>query len=95
MKKQIFLVGALVAIAMSSMFVACADKNAPTPTSVDGCSCSITYEDGDKETVSFSKSEMEDDYDVKSCEKLAKTLKEYDEISRVTCTGYSLNEDED
>lgn len=93
MKKQIFLVGALVAIAMSSMFVACADKNAPT--SVDGCSCSITYEDGDKETVSYSKSEMEDYYDVKSCEKLAKALKEEYAISKASCTGYSLNEDED
>ena len=92
MKKQIFLVGALVAIAMSSMFVACADKNAPT--SVDGCSCSVTDEYGDKETISYSKSEMEDYYDVKTCEKLAKVLKE-EGYSRATCTGYSLIEDED
>lgn len=90
MKKQIFLVGALVAIAMSSMFVACADKNVPTPTSIDGCSCSLTSE-GEKETFSLTMSEIEEQYGVKSCEKLAKIIMEEGWCDRVTCTGYSLN----
>lgn len=93
MKKQIFLVSALVAIAMSSMFVACADKNQPSndsdSDSIDGCSCTLVY-DGEKETYSFSLSEMKEIYDVRTCERLAKLLLE-EGWDRVTCTGYSLN----
>ena len=66
MKKQIFLVGALVAIAMSSMFVACADKNTPS----DGCTCTVVWTDGTKERQSMTLSEMQEEYDVRTCGQL-------------------------
>ena len=37
MKKKFFLVGALVAMSMSAMFVACSDQNEPT----NGCKCVV------------------------------------------------------
>ncbi len=45
MKKKFFLIGALVAMSMSAMFVACGGKNEPAgPEYVDGCKCDIVDE---------------------------------------------------
>ena len=53
MKKKFFLVGALVAIAMSAMFVACSDKNGAS----NGCDCTIRDSYGSS-VEHFSKGEM-------------------------------------
>ena len=37
MKKKFFLIGALVTISMSAMFIACSSKNAP----INGCNCAV------------------------------------------------------
>ena len=60
MKKQIFLVGALVAVAMSSMFVACADKNTPDDKTkvVAGCTCTYQAEGEERETFEIGLNDM-------------------------------------
>ena len=87
MKKQIFLVVALVAIAMSSMFVACSDKNAPT---VSWCSCDVQL--GDERWTMEYESEGGDDF--QSCTEVARWFeKDFernfpDREANVTCNGY-------
>ena len=54
MKKRFFLIGALVAMSMSAMFVSCKDKNEVS----DGCNCTITESDASG-NEHFSKSDME------------------------------------
>ena len=45
MKKKFFLIGALVVMSMSAMFVACGGKNEPAdPEYVNGCRCEIVDE---------------------------------------------------
>ena len=54
MKKKFFLIGALVAMSMSAMFVACNGKNEPT----NGCTCTIRESDGSQSREYFSKMDM-------------------------------------
>lgn len=54
MKKKFFLIGALVAMSMSAMFVACSSKNDPT----NGCNCTIRESDGSQSSEYFSKMDM-------------------------------------
>jgi len=68
---------AVVAMAMSVMFVACKDKNSPSGGddsgsggSISGCSCTV-YEDGEKVgTEKITIEQMEEYYDVTTCSKL-------------------------
>ena len=85
MKKKIFLVSALVAMAMSVMFVSCKDNQTPE----NGCKCKLYY-DGEKlGTEKIHLDDMEDYFDVKTCSKLEKALKEdYDYDSKTSCTSY-------
>lgn len=55
MKKKFFLIGALVAMSMSAMFVACSkdDKNGAS----DRCICTVVEYDGSSTTESFSMSD--------------------------------------
>lgn len=59
MKKKFFLVGALVAMSMSTMFIACSknDQNTPSDGS-DGCNCTIRESDGSQSREYFSKMDM-------------------------------------
>ena len=54
MEKKFFLIGALVVMSMSAMFVSCKDKNEVS----DGCNCTITESDASG-NEHFSKSDME------------------------------------
>jgi len=54
MKKKFFLIGALVVMSMSAMFVAC-NGNSPS----NGCSCTASYQ-GETETQSISLAEMKE-----------------------------------
>ncbi|MGM9838287.1 MAG: hypothetical protein ACI30A_07375 [Paludibacteraceae bacterium] len=75
MKKQIFLVSALVAMAMSAMFVSCKDKNEPAD-SINGCMCTIEWTDGTEDSQAISLSDMKAEYGVTSCSKLEAILNE-------------------
>lgn len=92
MKKKIFLVGALVAMSMSAMFVACSkdDKNAPT-TPTNGCTCTFRY-DGETETDSLPFEEIKQIYDVSTCEAFASRYQSEARANgmdmSVSCTAY-------
>ena len=57
MKKKFFLIGALVAMSMSAMFVACSkdDKNGASDST--RCICTVVEYDGNSTTESFSMSD--------------------------------------
>ena len=75
MKKKIFLVSALIAMAVSAMFVGCKDKNeAEDSSDINGCKCTFYYSGEKIDTEKFDLDEMEDYYDVKTCSKLQKSL---------------------
>lgn len=87
MKKKFFLIGALVAMSMSAMFVACNSKNEP----INGCNC--TRRSGSlegHEKISFAT--MQEKYGVSTCAELAKILKvqmaNEAPNATVTCVGY-------
>ncbi|MGM9838284.1 MAG: hypothetical protein ACI30A_07360 [Paludibacteraceae bacterium] len=97
MKKQIFLVGALVAVAMSSMFVACADKNTPDDKTktIAGCTCTFQEEGEERETFEFTYSELVDlGLDRTSCKGAERYAQEANDIEGieviedVTCKAY-------
>lgn len=90
MKKQIFLVGALVAIAMSSMFVACADKNNKEPEVINGCTCSFAYPGEATEVETISYSEMKASYGVTSCSALKGVMDNMvgDSNVKIVCNAY-------
>ena len=83
MKKKFLLVGALVAIAMSVMFVSCKDKNEVS----DGCNCTIRESDA-AEIEHWSKSDMELQ-GVATCGELAAVLRTHyargDVFAEVNC----------
>ena len=83
MKKKFLLVGALVAIAMSAMFVACSNKNEVK----DGCDCTIRESDA-AGTEHWSKSDMELQ-GVTTCGELAVVLRTHyaigNEYAEVNC----------
>ena len=91
MKKKIFLVSALIAMAMGVMFVGCKDKNAADDTSdskdIEGCKCTY-YVDGEKESSKIDIEDMEDYYDVSTCSKLAKYLEKEFDLEDVSCKEY-------
>ena len=68
MKKKFFLVGALVVMSMSAMFVACNGNN---PT--NGCECTATIM-GESQTGRITLTEMKDNYGVTTCSALASTI---------------------
>ncbi len=70
MKKKFFLIGALVAISMSAMFVACNNTNEPT----NGCYCTIRESDGTEDRQHFSKMDMAD-VGATTCEALASSIR--------------------
>lgn len=82
MKKKFFLVGALVVMYMSAMFVACNGNN---PT--NGCKCTATYE-GETETQTISLAEMKEE-GWSTCSDVANYLREeaIDGVS-VSCKAY-------
>lgn len=100
MKKKIFLVGALVAVAMSSMFVACADKNAPSDNEkvIAGCRCTYQVEGEERETFELSKDSRDFPDGITTCEGFASFYEvilayEYGEegiefVEDLTCKAY-------
>lgn len=86
MRKKFFLVGALVVMSMSAMFVACNGNN---PT--NGCICTATYENGETETESITLAKMKEEFGITSCAELTtleNQLAELKGISSVTCSAY-------
>lgn len=79
MKKKFFLVSALVAMAISAMFVAC-NQNTPT----NGCICTYT-EEGQKQTIRITFEEMVDYYNVTTCAELQAYLPP---ITSPSCKAY-------
>ena len=69
MKKKFFLIGALVAMSMSAMFVACEKKDNGLEK---GCNCTF-YEEGETWTEYISPAEMMN-YGATSCSALASAL---------------------
>ena len=94
MKKKIFLVSALVAMAMSTMFVACNQNTPSDPSSEDskpanGCICTVTDKEGQKETIRVEFNDMVDYYQATTCSELTTVFKDYIAASsRVSCKGY-------
>ena len=68
MKKKVFLIGALVALSMSAMFVAC-NNNAP----VQGCTCTIKESGEPAVTDYFTLQEMAG-YGATTCSGFASAL---------------------
>ena len=84
MKKKFFLIGALVAMSMSAMFVAC-EGSKPA----NGCICTVTDKDGEKETNRITFEDMVDHYGATTCSELNTKLKDYIPASAsVACKGY-------
>lgn len=84
MKKRFFLIGALVVMSMSAMFVAC-NQNPPT----NGCICTATSRDGEKEIISYTLEDMIVYEEVSTCGELTRVIKEG--IAKgwsVSCKGY-------
>ena len=83
MKKKFFLVGALVAIAMSAMFVACSDKNGAS----DGCDCTIRDSYGSS-VEHFTKGDMAQ-MGATSCAELTGVLRgmyvSHDQSASISC----------
>ena len=86
MKKKFFLVGALVAMSMSAMFVAC-NNNAPA----NGCKCAITFKGEDMGTETIDLQQMKE-WNVATCSEVAKYLVEKTDIggsdTKADCKGY-------
>jgi len=74
MKKKFFLIGALVAMSMSAMFVAC-NENKPT----NGCKCAITFKGEDMGTETIDLAQM-NEWKVSTCSEVAKYLIEKTDI---------------
>ncbi len=75
MKKKFFLVGALVAMSVSAMFVACSQKNEPATTTITGCDCTIYDQDGDVYTQYIDYSHMKSYYGANTCSELTQAMK--------------------
>lgn len=91
MKKKIFLVSALVAMAMSAMFVSCKkdSKNEPSGGDINGCKCTIYWEDGETDTEKISIDDMKEYYDVTSCSKLVRVLmSDAEGVDDIKCSEY-------
>lgn len=71
MKKKFFLIGALVAMSMSAMFVACNNKS---NEQVEGCTCTVTDRDGYGNTFYLNFVEMAA-YGARTCNELAAALR--------------------
>ena len=69
MKKKVFLVSAIVAIAMSVMFVSCKEEV------INGCTCSISIPEKAPIVKSVSASEMKSEVGVTTCSALATNLR--------------------
>ena len=86
MKKKFFLVGALVVMSMSAMFVAC-NQNTPT----NGCKCTFKH-NGETDSNTITLAEMKEYYNVTSCGALAsaveKEAKAAGESISVSCSAY-------
>ena len=98
MKKKIFLVSALIAMAMGVMVVSCKDKNEAEDKSEDinGCKCTFYY-DGEKGgSEKFDIDEMEDYWEASTCAKLEKAIMkeltygdpEYEDYFSIKCKAY-------
>ena len=87
MKKKFFLIGALVAMSMSAMFVACSGKNEPT----NGCKCVIKA-NGVESNTTVTLDEMKQYYGVSTCDALASKYQSPASAAgmnmSVSCTAY-------
>ena len=87
MKKKFFLGGALVAMSMSAMFVACSDQNEPT----NGCKC-VVKAYGVESNITVTLDEMKQVYDVSTCNALASKYQSTASATgmnmSVSCTAY-------
>ena len=97
MKKKFMLVSAMVIMAMSAMFVACNEKKSNTPSETteedskpaNGCICTVTDKEGQKETVRVEFNDMVDYYQATTCSELSTAFKDYIAASsKVSCKGY-------
>lgn len=85
MKKKIYLVASFVAIAMSAMFVACEGNSKPA----NGCICTITDKENQKETLRLTFEDMVDQYQATTCGELTVVIKDYiPASSTAVCKGY-------
>lgn len=84
MKKTMLFVSAVVVMAMSAMFVACSNNNAP----VNGCTCTLSYQ-GQTETQSITLAEMQEN-GWKTCGDIVAAFNQEAAGSGVsmTCKGY-------
>lgn len=96
MKKKFMLVSAMVIMAMSAMFVACNEKNQNNPSEPaeeskpeNGCICTVTDKEGQKETYRVEFNDMVDYYQATTCSELSTAYKDYIAASsKVSCKGY-------
>lgn len=74
MKKKIFLVSALVVMAMSAMFVACDSKDKNEPE-LKGCTCEYYIVSlGESDTAYFSITEMKSQFGASTCAELTQAI---------------------
>ena len=74
MKKKIFLVSALVVMAMSAMFVACNSKDKNEPE-LKGCTCEYYIVSlGESDTAYFSITEMKSQFGASTCAELTQAI---------------------
>lgn len=75
MKKKFFLIGALVAMSMSAMFVACSKNDQNGADELKGCTCEYYIpEMGATDTSYFSLSEMKSQYGANTCAELTQAI---------------------
>ena len=95
MKKKFLFVSALVVMAMCASLISCEKKDSVSESKdeekeeINGCKCTVTWDDGEKETIKYDLEEMEDYFDVSTCSKLQKILLEDAEgVEKLTCKEY-------
>lgn len=69
MKKKVFLVSAIVAMAMSVMFVSCKEEV------INGCTCTTSVPNEAPEVVNVSASDMKSEFGVTTCSALATNVR--------------------
>lgn len=72
MKKKIFLVSALVAIAMSAMFISCEKSGGNEPSQSKGCKCTYYWNGNVLDSEGYFWEDL--DENIKSCSELEKYL---------------------
>ena len=85
MKKKFFLVGALVAMSMSAMFVACSKNDQNGASDSTRCICTVVDSYGDSTTESFDLADANARWGVSSCSACTPFVKEQNPYASVSC----------